>query len=440
MYRIFRNWFSLVVACVFFKTSADAIAQNDSTVAAPDDAAAQSTDQKKPLDFRLGPFDLHPRVAAGMTYDDNILFSPTNTEADEIWTVQPAVQAIAGDDAALVAYRDAALVAYRASHLYVLSLSPDTLIIQPPEDWPGKLFILDYGPRFQIFDHYSSNNSIDQLGTLNLLWPMSKFIFGLRQDYDDEKTTLVEAGQRTGIQTITTTVSLAYQWGERTSLEGDFQRYSVGYDQPGLTGYTEYNTKDWFNYEIEENLHASVGVIGGLDVVTGGQDQTFEQFLARLRYNYTEKLTFDASVGAEWVQYEDGNPGTLSTVFTVTGQYQIAERTTLNLTGTRQQYASIYNGYYYTSTGARLGVSQGITDHFMATLYVGYYNLDYTPDTTAPGLAKYTDDYWNARLGFQTKLGKYLVGQIFYQWYYDQTHAGGNVTDNQAGVQLTLGF
>jgi hypothetical protein len=432
MYYTFRNWISLVTACVFFKTSADAIAQNNSTAAAPDDTTTETTDQKKPLDFRLGPFDLHPRVTAGMTYDDNILFSPTNTEADEIWTIQPAVQAVAGDDAALVTYRDA--------HVDVLTLSPDTIIIQPPEDWPGKLFILDYGPRFQFFDHYSSNNSIDQFGTLNLLWPMTKFIFGLRQDYEDEKTTLVEAGQRTGIQTITTTISLAYQLGDRTSLEGDFQRYSVGYDQPGLTGYTEYNTKDWFNYEIEENLHASVGVIGGLDVVTGGQDQTFEQFLARLRYNYTEKLTFDASVGAEWVQYEDGNPGTLSTVFTVTGQYQLAERTTLNLTGSRQQYASIYSGYYYTSTGAKLGISQGITDRFMAAFNVGYYNLDYTPATPATGLAKYTDDYWNARLGFQAKLGKYLVGQIFYQWFYDQRPTGGNVTDNQAGVQLTLGF
>ncbi len=420
------------MACVFLKSSANAVAQNDSTAAASDDTTTESTDQKKPLDFRLGPFDLHPRVTAGMTYDDNILFSSMNTEADEIWTVQPAVQAVAGDDAALVTYRDA--------HVDVLSLSPDALIIQPPEDWPGKLFILDYGPRFQFFDHYSSNNSIDQFGTLNLLWPISKFIFGLRQDYEDQKTTLVEAGQRTGIQTITTTISLAYQLGERTSLESDFQRYSVGYDQPGLTGYTEYNTKDWFNYEIEENLHASVGVIGGLDVVTGGQDQTFEQLLARLRYNYTEKLTFDASVGAEWIQYEDGNPDTISTVFTVTGQYQLAERTTMNLTGSRQQYASIYSGYYYTSTGARLGVNQGITDRFMATFNVGYYNVDYTPDTTATGLAKYTDDYWNARLGFQAKLGKYLVGQIFYQWYYDQRPTGGNVTDNQAGVQFTLGF
>ena len=94
--------------------------------------------------------------------------------------IQPALQAVAGDDAALIAYRD--------QHTDVLGLSPGNLIIQQPEVWPGKLFILDYGPGFQIFDKYTANNSIDQFGTLNLLWPMNKLILEIRQDYQLEKT------------------------------------------------------------------------------------------------------------------------------------------------------------------------------------------------------------------------------------------------------------
>ena len=68
MYRTFRNWIGLVVACVFFKSGAEAIAQNDSTATAPGDTTTETTGQKKSLDFRLGPFDLHPRITAGMTY------------------------------------------------------------------------------------------------------------------------------------------------------------------------------------------------------------------------------------------------------------------------------------------------------------------------------------------------------------------------------------
>src|SRR5208282_5774659 len=116
--------------------------------------------EKELSDLRAGPFDLHPRLVAGMTYDDNISYaanSSPNKEADEIEMVQPALQAVAGDDAALIAYRD--------QHNDILGLAPGNLIFQQPEDRPGKLLILDYGPRFQIFDKYTANNSMDELAT-----------------------------------------------------------------------------------------------------------------------------------------------------------------------------------------------------------------------------------------------------------------------------------
>jgi hypothetical protein len=427
-----QNWISVAAAFGFLKAGSLAVAQDSSMTNAPDDSQTNSIVVKKPLELRLGPFDLHPRLVTGLTYDDNILYATANTEADTIWTVQPALQAVAGDDAALIVYRD--------QGYDVLGLSPGSIVIQHPEAWPGKLLILDYGPRFQIFDKYTSNNSIDQLGTLNFLWPMSKLILGFRQDYSSQKTTIIEVGQRTKVETISSALSAAYSFGDKTSLESDFRRDSVGYDQPGLTGYTEYNTEDWFNYEVEEDLPVSLGVLAGLDDVANNQNQTYEQLRARARYSYTEKLAFDASAGIELRQYENGSPETISPVFSIAGEYRPNERTTLNLTGSRQQYASDFNGYNYASTGVTLGVSQGITDRFTASLSLSYYILDYTPVTTGGGLVKYTDDYYTARIGFDAKIIRHLTGQIFYQWISEQAETGGNTRDNQAGVQMTLSF
>lgn len=425
-----RNWISIVAAFGFFKTASPAAAQDNSMTNAPDDSYTNSITEKKPLELRIGPFDLHPRLVTGLTYDDNILFSTANAEADAIWTVQPALQVVAGDDAALIAYRD--------QGYDVLNLSPGSIIIQRPEVWPGKLFILDYGPRFQIFEKYTGNNSIDQLGTLNLLWPMSKLILGFRQDLQFQETTLIEAGQRTQVQSITTALSAAYQFGDKASLESNFRRASVSYDQPGLVGDTEYNTEDWFNYELEEDLPVSLGVLAGLDDVANNQDQTFEQLRLRARYSYTEKLAFDVSGGGELRQYEDGSPQTFSPVFSIAGTYHPAERTALTLTGYRQQYASDFNGYNYASTGATLGVQQGITDRFTASLSLSYYILDYTP--LAAALVKYTDDYYTARIGLEAKIIKHLTGQVFYQWISEQSEVGGDIRDNQAGVRMTLSF
>src|SRR5208282_763346 len=163
--RVFArgNWLSFMAAFSLFTSGSPAVAQNESATNTPDNAAAATTLEKKSLQLRLGPFDLHPRLAAGFTYDDNLLYSKANPEADTEWMIQPAVQAVAGDDAALIAYRD--------QRNNVLGLSPGNLIIRQPEDRPGKLFILDYGPRVQLFDKYTANDSVDQLAALVLLWP-----------------------------------------------------------------------------------------------------------------------------------------------------------------------------------------------------------------------------------------------------------------------------
>ncbi len=425
----FRHCFTIVAAFGFFKTGATALAQADSAKTS-DDAAAKSGAMENLLDLRVGPFDLHPRLAAGLTYDDNILFSPTNKLADALWTIQPAVQAVAGDDAALLANGD--------QNNSGLSLSPGGIIVQPPEDWPGKLFVLDYGPRFQVFDRYTANNSIDQLGSLNFLWPMSKLILGVRQDYQLQKQTIIQAGQRATEEDISTALSAAYQFGDKTSLEADFRRNSVGYDQAGLTGYTEYNTEEWFNYLVAEDLPISVGVLAGWDQVGNHQDQTYEQLRGRVRYNYTEKLVFDASFGGELREYQDGASDTFTPVFSIAGEYHPAERTTLSLTGYRQISAANFGGYNYDTTGATLQASQGITDRFTANVSIGYYTVDYTPVTA--GLVKYSNDYYTARIGLDAKIVRHLNGQVFYQLTSSQSSVSGDVKDNQAGMQMTLSF
>jgi hypothetical protein len=299
--------------------------------------------------------------------------------------------------------------------------------------------MLDYGPGFQFFDKYTANNYINQLATLNLLWPMSKAIFGFRQDYQLQKTTIIElSGQRAIVETISTALSAAYQFGDATSMESNFRRVSIAYDEPGLIGDTEYNTEDWFNYAVAPDLPVSLGVLAGQDDVANHQDQTYEQLRARARYSYTEKLAFDVSAGGELRQYQNGKAATLSPVFTLAAEYRPAERTTLRLTGSRQQNASIINGYNYASTGAALELRQGITDRFTAEASAGYYSLDFTPIRSAS--AQYTQDYYIARISLDAKIVRHLTGQIFYQLVSSRAQASAAINDNQTGVQLTLSF
>jgi hypothetical protein len=440
-----RKWISALAAFIFIKTSGLALAQSNSTTNANsatgtttntinpvinDGSSGATALAKKAGELRVGPFDLHPQFAFEAAYDDNVLLSSANTEADTVWRLHPALQAVAGDDAALIAYRD--------QNNDVLSLSPGDLIFQQPDDWPGSLLILEYGPGFQIFDRYTANNSIDEFATFKLLLPMHNFILDIEQEYQLQKTDILEFDHRTTVETIPTTLSAAYKFDDKTSVESDIERVSVGYDQSGLTGYTEYKTENWLNYAVSEDLPISLGALAGLDDVPGHQDQTFEQLRLRCRYIFTQKLTFDVSVGGELRQFESGLPETLSPVFDIAGQYQLAERTWVKLSASRQQYASIYNGYNYASTGAALEVRQGITDRFTAAVTAGYYSLDFTPITAT--LAKYTGYYYLARISLDAKIVHHLTGEVFYQGVSSHSQANGDFNDNQTGVQLTLNF
>ena len=137
-------------------------------------------------------------------------------------------------------------------------------------------------------------------------------------------------------------------------------------------------------------------------------------------------------------EYESGQSGTFSPVFSLSGSYWPAARTSVNLTASRQQNASILNGYNYTSTGVSLGLTQGITDRFTAGVNIGYNSLDYTPVTAGP--AKYTDAYYTARVNFDAKILQHLTGGVFYQMTTLQSANSGDIKQNQVGVKMTFSY
>jgi hypothetical protein len=426
-----KFWAGALCLLNSLKGVALAQAQSDSATAP---AEAQSSPAENVFDFKFGPFTLHPWISTGVAYNDNILFTVDNPEKDVIWSIQPAIQAVAGDDAALLSYRD------RQADFW--GLTPGSLIIRPQENWTGRLFILQYDPDYRFYQRYSANNFFNQYANLNLLWPMNKLILGLKEDYKRERTTIIEAGQLANIENSFTTLSAAFQFGLKTSWESNLRLNYVDYDNQQLTGYTELSAENWLNYEVAPDVTASLGAVVGVDEVDHSQNQDFQQLRVRARYFYTEKLNFDASVGVEVRQYENGHGDTAAPVFSVSGEYKPAERTDIRLSASRQRYASIVNslvnGEYYDSTGVSLNMRQGITDRFAASASASFYVLDYTPINA--GVASHSDDYYSFQVGLEAKIVRHLVGTFYYQWLNRESDVDGNIGQNQAGVRLTLRF
>jgi hypothetical protein len=237
------------VALLTASTHAQDATTNAPPASVPADASASSQAPAKPSfsdrlpDLRVGPFDIHPRLTTGVMYDDNILISSHNTRSDFIWSVNPAASIVAGDRMAITEYL--------LNNNDFMGISPSTYITSGPEVWPGKLLMLDYGPRFNWFTDYSENNSTDQLLKFDALLPMAKLILGVNQGYTRENTGVIEASRRANVETITSSIMGAYQFSEKTSAEMNLRRISTDYEaNQGLNGQTDWSDANWFNYQM----------------------------------------------------------------------------------------------------------------------------------------------------------------------------------------------
>ena len=391
------------------------------------------------LKLSWGAFDFHPRLRETMISDDNILYSTKNQQQDFINQVAPGIQIVGGDRSSLNTYSATAEEWNQSFDL--TRVNPSWLVLQSSENWPDKFMLLDYSPQWQAFSRHSANDSLDQFLRANAVWPMSKLVIGFRQDYRDEKTVVIEALRRGEVEQIHTELDAGYRLNDKFSVDTAFERQDMSYpDTTNMTGYVEWKGTVSLNRQILDTFNASLFVAGGWDEVGTGLDQSFEQLGVRLRYDYSRLFGLDGAVGVEDRAFDSGRSDSVAPFFNLGASYHPWERTYFRVAITRQQYASLNNGYFYTSTGGNLSLRKDFTDRFSLQGDVGYYETDYTPIQNIANNSK-PSDYYSMQLTGKVKLLKCLDGSIYCLFRGSGLSQNNSVIqDNQCGVQLALHY
>ena len=393
----------------------------------------------QPLTLSYGAFDLHPRLRSTTIYDDNILFASRGQQSDVISQVAPGVQILGGDRQTLETYLKQA--EYWNYALNLIWLAPSSLIVKPAEDWPDKFLLLDYSPQWQEFGRYSGNNSLDQFVTANAVWPMAKLILGVQENYSDQKATIVEASTRSEIRQNHTELDAGYRLNDKFSVDTTFVRQDVSYpENTNLLGYAEWKGSVSLNRQVGYTLNVSWVTAGGLDEIVAGQNQQFVQSGGRARYNYSELFLVDGSLGIEYRQFDTGRADSFTPYFTLGATYQPWERTYFRLGVARQQFASLNDGYFYTSTGGYLTIRRDFTDRFSIWTDLGCYEYDYTPTANVANNSR-PSDYYSIRLTGDLKLWKHIDSELYYQFSGNGIFQNYTVVqDHQVGLQFTLRY
>ncbi len=403
-----RRWFAgLLIATTLLSSrasfAADPLSPNAGTlmqaIAPPIPSAA----------LRLGSFDIHPGLAAGVTYDNNFTLAPTLKRADVIWTVTPSIEAD----------------------------------LDNTSEGYGTLLSLVYSPSFVEFMHNDDNDSVDQKAVFAASWVGAKLSLGVKQTYDEEKTGVVEVGQRLRTTTYKTEGSSKYNLSDKMSIELD-PRLTIARTQNHI-GYDEYAADAFLNRlvtsKITASLGGSFGYIDTIDTnVVATPEQKYERALLKLNYTLSGKVDLDATGGVEFREFGGANSGTRATpVFGIGGAYRPIEGTALTLEASRHdEVSAVFSDQNYTSTGINAGLNQRIMDRFFATVNGAYENRSYYTAAAGGGAATRSDNFYLVRVMIGANIRKDWTADVFYQY---EDNVSNNpafaFTDYQVGIQTS---
>jgi hypothetical protein len=362
--------------------------------------------------FKLGMFDFFPSLAASVYYDDNINNHNTDRQEDVVWTLSPGLSAVAVDG-------------------------------PPGED--AKSLRLDYTPGFLWYTHHSSQDTVTQAGSAAGTWPFARLVLGFSEAINSSTAPVVDVGARTEQLSSTTGLTSRYRLGEKTSMEINAGLSILEYADPSYVSSWDWSNHDWLNYELDPKLSLGVGLALGYIDLKGYPDQNYEQGLARAVYAVAEKLTLNASIGANWQQFRSSVSDTLNPVWDLAATYRPADATTITVNVYQRYNTSAAiddNGgtQNYLSTGGGVSFSQRLRQRWSLNAAGTYYHARYE-STQAGSTASRDDDVFQVRASVDFQIRERWSASLFYAFESDQSNqANFTFNRNQVGLLTTWSF
>lgn len=326
----------------------------------------------------------------------------------------------------------------QALHSIIQTISPGALLEM------GRHWTLDYSPLWTIYSNKQFSDGFGQEVKLVGGTTYNDWILGLLQSYADVSTLLASTASQTRTETYYTALNGSYLMNSKMSLDLAVNQDIVSADQ--LSSYNEWSTLGWLNYQFWPRLNAALGVAGGYDNVSASPDMTFEQFLGRVNWRATDKISFQLHGGVEVRQFLNSGTNSVASslvnpIFDATIQYQPSEQTRISLTGSRVVSSSILQGQLTETTAVNANLNQRFLGKIFLTLSGGCQFVNYVASSSTPGSASRNDDIYTLNAALSRAFLKRGTFSVFYQINRDDSSQPGySYTSHQVGFQVGFAY
>jgi len=359
------------------------------------------------------------RLTVRGVYDDNIFISNTNRVSDYYFAIEPAITIGFGD----------------------------------MEGRGGDYIRLDYMPSIVLYVDHSDEDAVSHLIHLEGRHQFSRLTVTLSQEVDildgtNLNSTLdttglhanLDASQPTRLNLFITRLRADYELTGKLFLTGEFN--ADIYDYPDFISSELLSGGLYINYNWTPKVVVGIGGTAGYVFVDDpNPNQTFEQANVRFNYQMTGKLSFNASAGVEFRQFDGNRSERTTPVFELGATYRPFDGTTITLAGTRRMLPSgFFADQDFATTAVVLSIQQRLLQRIYLGLAAGYENDDYF--STVRGVnATRDDNYYFVEPSLDVLITRYWSAGVYYLHRQDFSSIDFfSFYDNQIGVRTTIRF
>jgi hypothetical protein len=319
----------------------------------------------------------------------------------------------------------------------------------------GRHWTLDYTPSLSFYSSHQFRDTVNHSAQLGWGSTYEDWFFSGSQSYVSSSAPLVQTGGQTDQENYSTALNASYQMNDKMSLDlGLNQNLNfVGNGgvstnlQLTLTDSKTWSTLDWLNYQFAPGLYLGLGAGLGYTIQDGAPDSLAEQYLGRVNWRATAKVSFQLSGGLQDEQYLSGGTSDLVTpVFAATVQYQPFEQTRLSLTASRSTSRSFFQGQEAETTSVSGDLNQRLLGKLHLELSGGYTATRYV--ATQAGATSRNDDGYNFNARLACPFLKRGTASVFYQYSENSSTQSGFAaadgafayTSHQIGFEISYRY
>jgi hypothetical protein len=302
----------------------------------------------------------------------------------------------------------------------------------------GKHWVFDYTPSLSLYSDSSFKNAVNHSLSLNGHTSYEDWTYGLSFGMAISSDPQVETGQQTDQQSFTTSGTVTRQLNSGLSAE---LNAAINYRLANeFNDSRDYSTMGWLNQQFGPSLGAGIGVGGGFEEASEGNDMTYERVLGRIIWHITHKLDLSLNGGPEFRQFLDSDrPTLIAPTYGATLAYQLSEKTSLSVNGSRSVGSSYFANQFTETTRISASLNRSFLQRYFVGVSGGYSLTTYESSLNEDQPREDTTTFASVSVG--TSFLKRGSASVFYSISDNSSDEEGfTYTSNQVGISLKYAY